>query len=164
MTTQPERRYRHGIPGHDGFEPIFLDVRDDAGRGKRSIKGILNINVDRIGYLLAHRRITQAQHDAGRKLQADAELAQIGGYATGSGEPAGGNGYRGLSDAKLDAQARHASALRVLGPSGRKIVELVVISGHGLSKAEAIMRLPVGGGIGALSVALDVLAEHFGLI
>lgn len=156
-------RPAHARHGCDGEPQVFADIRDIDGAGKRSIKGLLNLNCDRIGYLLAHHRISQAQHDAGRKLQADAELAQIGGYATATGEPVGGNGFRGLSDSKLDAQARHASARAALGASGRHIVELVVISGHSLSKAEAIMRLPVGGGIGALSVALDVLASHYGL-
>ncbi len=151
------------LPGHDGFPPEFPEVRDTAGAGKRSIKGILNVNCDRLGYLLAHRRITEPQHDAGRRLQADAELAQIGGFATASEMAPGGNGYAGLSDTKLDAQTRHGAALRVLGRSGRHIVELVVISGHSLSKAEAVMRFPVGGGIGALTVALDGLAEHYGL-
>ncbi len=164
MDLRDEAIRRYGVvPGHDNEPPIFLDVRDAAGAGKRSIKGILNINVDRLSYLLAHRRITQAQHDAGRELQADAELAQIGGYATGSGEPAGGNGYRGLSDARLDAQTRHGAALRVLGASGRKIVELVVISGYSVEKAEVILRLPYRAGVGMLIGALDCLAHHYGL-
>ncbi len=151
------------LAGHDGFPPEFPEVRDVAGAGKRSIKGILNINCDRLGYLLAHRRISESQHDAGRRLQADAELAQIGGFATASETTAGGNGYAGLSDTKLDAQARHGAALRVLGRSGRHIVELVVISGHSLAQVEVMMRFPVGGGIGALTVALDLLSDHYGL-
>ena len=64
--------------GFDGNPPIFPGLRDLDGQGKRSNIGITNVNTDRLEYLFAHRRITEPQRDAGRKLQNDAQLAQIG--------------------------------------------------------------------------------------
>ncbi len=68
--------------GYDGNPPEFREARDLAGKGKRKSElGPQNIRVDRIEWLLAHKRIDLAQHSAGRKLQHDSELAQIGSYA-----------------------------------------------------------------------------------
>ncbi len=68
--------------GYDGNPPEFREARDLAGKGKRKSElGPQNIRVDRIEWLLSHKRIDVAQHSAGRKLQHDSELAQIGSYA-----------------------------------------------------------------------------------
>ena len=147
--------------GHDGERPEFMPVRDLAGAGKRETQSIVNANVDRLEWLLAHKRIELYQHQAGRKLQHDAELATIGGFASIGGT--GGGAGNVLSDAKCDAIARVNAARIAMGNSGWRILELVVLEGSPLNRAEARMRLRSGSGITALTVALDSLARHYGL-
>src|ERR1700693_6063906 len=67
-------------PGYDGSPPEFREARDVEGKGKRAAElGPQNIRVDRLEWLLAHRRIDVAQHAAGRRLQHDSDIAEIRG-------------------------------------------------------------------------------------
>jgi hypothetical protein len=158
---------RH-IPGRDGNKQEFLETRDLEGRGKREpARGGQNINVDRLEWLLAHRRIDVAQHAAGRRLQRDCELAAIGLYAVppdllkmGGKRPS--RGYL-ISDAKCDAIARVNAARARVGAPGFRILELVAIENLTLLDAARRMgelpdRLPL-----ALCVALDALASFYRL-
>lgn len=151
--------------GYDGNPPKFLPVRDLAGKGKRKLAGVYNANTDRLGWLEARRRISPTQLAAGRRLQHDWQQSQVGDYCALSGATMVRGGHHGswLPDAKLDAQARHGAAMRLLGHSGRVIVDRVVLQNIPMATAEAIMGLPEGGGIGALTVALDTLAAHYGM-
>src|SRR5258707_12968505 len=101
--------------GYDGNPPEFREARDLAGKGKRKSEfGPQNIRVDRIEWLLAHKRIDLAQHAAGRKLQHDSELAQIGSYATLTVVKEG-SGTNRLPYLKCDAIARVNATRRNVG-------------------------------------------------
>ena len=150
--------------GYDGNPPEFREARDLAGKGKRKSElGPQNIRVDRIEWLLAHKRIDVAQHSAGRKLQHDFELAQIGSYAILS-DAKGGSGTNRLPDLKCDAIARVNAARTHVGSGvGWRILELVVIENVSLEKAAARMRIHSRGALPALQGALDTLAAHYRL-
>ena len=151
--------------GYDGNPPEFREARDLAGKGKRKSElGPQNIRVDRIEWLLAHKRIDLAQHSAGRKLQHDSELAQIGSYAILT-DVKGGAGINRLPDLKCDAIARVNAARAHVGSRGVgwHILELVVIENISLEKAAAMMRIHSRGALPALQGALDALAAHYKL-
>ena len=151
--------------GYDGNPPEFREARDLAGKGKRKSElGPQNIRVDRIEWLLAHKRIDVAQHSAGRKLQHDSELAQIGSYAMLT-DVKGGSGTNRLPDLKCDAIARVNAARAHVGSKGVgwRILELVVIENRSLEKAAAQMRIHSRGALPALQGALDALAAHYRL-
>ena len=151
--------------GYDGNPPEFREARDIAGKGKRKSElGPQNIRVDRIEWLLAHKRIDLPQHAAGRKLQRDSELAQIGSYAILT-EVKGGSGTNRLPDLKCDAIARVNAARAHVGGKGVgwRILELVVIENISLEKAAATMRIHARGALPALQGALDALAAHYRL-
>ena len=151
--------------GYDGNPPEFREARDLAGKGRRKSEfGPQNIRVDRIEWLLAHKRIDLAQHSAGRKLQHDSELAQIGSYAILT-DVKGGSGTNRLPDLKCDAIARVNAARAHVGSKGIgwRILELVVIENLSLEKAAAMMRIHPRGALPALLGALDALAAHYKL-
>ena len=135
---------------------------DLTGKGNASRLGPEH-PVDRIDGF-AHKRIDVAQHSAGRKLQHDSELAQIGSYATLT-DVKGGSGTNRLPDLKCDAIARVNAARAHVGSRGVgwRILELVVIENISLEKAAAKMRIHSRGALPALQGALDALAAHYKL-
>lgn len=163
---------KHMRHGFDGNVPEFVAPRDLEGKGKRKIEGILNVNTDRLRYLEAHGRISSLHLAAGQKLQKAHEASETLRYAQSKDEPGNARGGSGAEVMSIEAQMakKHVkAALAYLGEDGERIVRLVAIGGSdgqgiSLARAECIMRLPVGGGIGALRVALGALARHYGLI
>lgn len=149
--------------GYDGNAPEFREARDLAGKGKREkVLGPQNIRIDRLEWLLAHKRIESYQHAAGRKLQKHSETAQIGGFSTFQGGM-GGSHATHLSDTKCDAVAAVNEARKHVGNGAWRILELVVIDNFSLEKAAAHMRIHARGALPALHIALDALARHYGL-
>lgn len=155
---------RHGYDGE--IPPVLEPVRDIDGDGKRTI--VREMRYDTVGWLLKHRRIDAYQEAAARRLQRDAETAEILPQASSG---TGGTPKLGvLSDAQLTAMVAHADALRAvrkafdtLGSAGEKLVTLVVIENKTLGKAAAIMRQQQQGALFALKIALDALAKFYGL-
>lgn len=147
--------------GFDGEVPEFREARDLDGKGRRqAILGPQNINVDRLEWLLAHKRIDAAQHAAGRRLQADSEQAQIGGFQTLQG-PGGGSGTTRLSDAKCDAIGRVNAARVHVGGSGWRMIEMVALENISLEKAAGRLRINTRGALPVLQAALDTLVSHY---
>lgn len=158
------------LPKHgcDGNPQIMREPRDIPGRGKRKIEGTQNINVDRLEWYQAHGHTEQFHTDAGRQLQHDCELAQIGGYASmGSG---GARSVRlvpsNLPDAKCDAIARVNRARDALEPGVWRLLELVVIDNLALEVAGYRLwrrHIRKHDRVKALVYALDQLAKHYGM-
>jgi len=153
----PMDQIRHGF---DGQPAEFIAFRDIEGSEARTI-GLFR-KIDRLEWLHSHKRIENHQFDAGRKLQSDIEQAQIVSYATLGAVP-GGVGTDRLSDAKCDAIARVNHVRIALRGIPWRILELVVIDGLTVEKAETRMRMRYRAGHGALLAALDTLAALYGL-
>lgn len=153
--------------GFDGQPPLMRDPRDLHGKGRRKIEATQNSNCDRLEWLLSHGKITECQLDAGRRLQADCELAQIGGFsAAGSGGPRLVNlASSNLPDAKLDAIARVGAARASLTPGAWLLVELVAVQNIQLAEAGRRLWGHCGRGepVGAIRFALDALAQFYGM-
>ena len=158
--------------GYDGNAPEFRlkrgsEVRDHTTGAviRDGEMGAVNVCVDRLEWLLAHKRIEPHQHTAGEYLQADWQLAEQLTFAT-AGAARSGGGTNRLADAKCDAHDRMNDAVERLGGNrsiGWKIVDLVILQNVSLEKAERSLALPLRSGLGALRGALDSLARLYGL-
>lgn len=155
--------------GYDGNAPEFREKRGsevrDPGTGaviRTAEFGTENINVDRIAWLLAHKRIERHQFDAGRQLQGDWELSKLENYASLRGGVSG-SGTNLLPDVKCDAIQRVGDARIRVGHMGWRILDMVVIRNISLEKCAAILRVKPASMSTGLQVALDALASHYGL-
>lgn len=151
--------------GYDGQIPEMHAARDLYGRGKRRLVRH-NVNASRIEWLFSHDVIQKHQLDAGRKLQYDALMSEMNGYARLSAVP-GTGGSRRLSDAKLDAAARVRAVCEALGGSnseGWRILQLVVIEEVIAREVGRRYGLSTAAVCGALRVALNVAARHYGML
>ncbi len=158
-----------GSIGYDGQPPEFRQKRGsevrDSKTGEIIREGEMsphNINVDRLAWLLAHKRITQTQHDAGERLQHDAELAETIPFTKLEGGR-GGGGMNLLPDIKCDAIDRVNRARAAVGHTGWRIIEMVALRNISLEKAGAILRVKPSSMTTGLMVALDALASHYGM-
>ncbi len=151
------------LVGYDGNVPELVSPRDLGGEGKRDLPELENANTDRIRWLYRHGKISDVQYYAAERLQLDAQLATIGGYASGGN--GGGNGPRGLADAKCDAMGRVNAARLSMVATAWRLVELVVLENNGLHVAGTRLWGHSGRGepLGALRFGLDSLAAHYGM-
>ncbi len=155
--------------GYDGSPPEFREKRGSEYRDPRTgaiirvaEMGIENINVDRIKWLLSHKRIEQHQFDAGRRLQGDWEISKLENYASLQGGRSG-SGTNLLPDVKCDAIQRCGDARKAVGHTGWRILDMVVIQNISLEKCGVILRVRPSSMSTGLQVALDALASHYGL-
>src|SRR5262245_30406419 len=127
--------------GYDGQAPEFREKRGSEVRDPRTgaiiregEMGTQNIRVDRLEWLLAHKRILPHQHEAGRQLQQDWELAELRAYSTlEGGKTSGGTGNL-LADVKCDAIKRRELARKAVGYTGWRLIELIAIEGLSCEK------------------------------
>lgn len=156
--------------GYDGQPPEFREKRGSEVRDPRTgtiirqgEMGIENVNIDRLAWLLAHKRIEPHQCDAGRRLQQDWELSELRAFSTFEGGKTTGGAGNLLPDVKCDAIKRREQARKSVGNSGWRIIEMVVIENKSLEKCAAILRVKPSSMSTGLMVALDALAAHYGL-
>lgn len=156
---------RHGF---DGQPPELITARDFRGDNVRELPERQNANSDRLHWLWCHDKISDAQYFAGKKLQADAQLAQIGTFAVSSIGAIRSVSHvpSNLPDSKLDAIARVNRARASMAATAWRLLDLVVV--ENIQPAEAGRRLwgraERGVALGALRFALDWLAQHYGLV
>lgn len=158
MTTQPKH-------GHDGNVPVFEASKDFVyvGGEREPVKGPQNINVDRIEWLFAHKRIQDYHKEAARRFQEDWELGLIYPVASMVLTGAGGRSCHQPADTKIDAMIRFSKAKAALGPKAGRLMERVVLERMSIEKAGATMGLNEKAAPGAFQIAIDVLAAHYGL-
>jgi hypothetical protein len=164
MTIQPKLQ-----PGHDGEPQLFIESKDFVYvNGEREpVLGPENVNVDRISYL-EHRGIIDKCHkEAARRFLEDCEKADIAPLATSPIAGVGGRTQRHdyhPSIQKIDAMRRKGAALKSLGPMAAHFIERVVVERMSAEKAGSGFGFNEKASVGALRIALDVLAAHYGLI
>lgn len=150
--------------GYDGNQPIFRPARDIVGQGKReTIDGPQNINIDRLEWMLDRQYIEPHHHAAGRKLQYYWEIVNRSGGMSLLGGGRGGSSMTSLSDAKCDAHAAMNTARAAISPMNWRIIELVVLDNMSSTAAMAKMRFNADSATSAVKLALDSLAQHYGL-
>jgi len=151
----------------------LLDERsidgDDKLRPSRTVT--FNAAESPLGWLLARGLVSQRQYDAGERLLADWERAQMAPRVTMSWDAAPiARGRRGsapqpdLGGAQIDAKRRFDNAIAAAGPDLADILWRVVCSGEGMRDAETALGWPARAGKLVLTLALDRRADFTALV
>ena len=137
-----------------------------TGRGRRSVT--INAAESPLGWLFARGLVTQRQFDAGERLRADWERAQLAPRVTMSWDAApmargrGGSAPERDSGAvQIDAKRRFDDAIATAGPGLADILWRVVCAGEGMRDAETALGWPARAGKLVLTLALDRIADYY---
>jgi len=149
-------------------------VNDDAPKGhakrpRRPARSVtVNLAESPLGWLFSRGLVTQRQFDAGERLRADWERAQLAPRVTMSWDAAPVSNRRGgssaapdLSASQIDARRRFHDAIATAGPGLADILWRVVCSGEGMREAESALGWPARAGKLVLAFALDRVAEYY---
>lgn len=135
-----------------------------AGRG-RTVR--VNVAESPLSWLAARGMVTARQSEAGERLRGDYEAAALGASVTMRWAPRvdGGGGDRGLApgERQVAAKRRFDGATRAAGPGLADVLWRVVCAGEALPQAEKALGWPTRSGRLVLTLALDRVADHYGL-
>lgn len=141
-------------------------ARTASGRAARSVT--VNGAESPLGWLRAHRLVSERQFDAGERLRGDWERAQLSPSVTMKWDSAPvargrGGSARGadLTGAQVDARRRFAAAIDSAGPGLADVLWRVVCAGEGMRDAETALGWPARAGKLVLTIALDRIADFY---
>lgn len=135
-----------------------------AGGGRRVT---VNLGESPLGWLRARGHVSARQYDAGERVRADWETAQLAPRVTMRWDPAatpGGGGAGKAIDptgAQLSAKRRFEAAVAAAGPGLSDVLWRVACAGEGLEAAETALGWPKRSGKLVLGLALDRVADHY---
>lgn len=160
MGRKPQARLLCDRPIGDG---------DVEPRGVGPVRSVtVNVAESPLGWLLARGLISQRQYDAGDRLRADWERAQLAPRVTMSWDSApvargrgGAAPERDLGGAQIDAKRRFDAAIAAAGPGLADILWRVVCAGEGMRDAESALGWPARAGKLVLTLALDRVAAYY---
>ena len=139
--------------------------RREPGVGRRRRGVTVNLADSPLGWLHAHGHLEDRLFDAGERLRADYERAQMGASVTMSWDPVRikGTGDQGLSqtERQISARTRFDGALAQAGKGLEDILWRVVCAGETLPIAEKTLKWPARSGKLVLKLALDRVADFY---
>ena len=143
--------------------------RRPAQSGGRSVT--VNVAESPLSWLHSRGHLSDRQFDAGERLRADWERAQLAPGITMRWDAVrikstgAGDSGRGLTsgERQIAAKARFDGAVAAAGPGLADVLWRVVCAGETLPDAEKAMAWPVRSGKLVLSLALDRVADHYRL-
>ena len=138
-------------------------------KGSRSARSVtVNLVESPLGWLLSRGLVTQRQFDAGERLRADWERAQLSPRVTMGWDAApmakgrgGAAGAPDLTGSQIDAKKRFQAAVDAAGPGLADILWRVVCAGEGMRDAETALGWPARAGKLVLTLALDRVAAFY---
>ena len=137
--------------------------RGPAGRRVRSVT--VNLAESPLTWLHSRGHLDDRQHDAGERLRADWERAQLAPSVTmrWDGVRTRGSGERDLTpgERQIAAKARFDAAIAAAGPGLADVLWRVACAGESLPTAEKALAWPVRSGKLVLRLALDRVAEFY---
>ena len=143
-------------------------VTEESPRAGRSVT--VNLAESPLSWLRSRGHVDARQFEAGERLRADYETASLGPRVTMQWSAApSSKGARGAPDALdptlagLSAKRRFDAAIAAAGPGLGDVLWRVVCAGEGLAMAEKGLGWPARAGKLVLGLALDRLADHYGL-
>lgn len=130
----------------------------------------VNLAESPLSWLRARGHVDARQYEAGERLRGDYETASLGARVTMRWDPSPtASGRRGAPNG-LDPTLAGIAAKRrfdaAVGAAGRGLADIlwrVVCAGEGVSVAERGLGWPARSGKLVLGLALDRLADHYGL-
>lgn len=132
-------------------------------RRRRSVT--VNLAESPLSWLHAHGHIDDRLFDAGERLRADFERAQLSPSLTMSWEPVriAGTGDRGLNptERQIAARRRFDEAVAAAGKGLSDILWRVVCSCETLPVAEKALQWPARSGKLVLKIALERVADYY---
>ena len=133
------------------------------GTTRRSV--MVNLAESPLGWLAARGLVTPRQLEAGERLRADHERAQLAPSVTMRWSVRVDGGGTGLdpTTAQLVAKQRFDAAVAGVGPGLSDILWRVVCAGEPLPASEKALGWPARAGRVVLTLALDRLASHYRL-
>lgn len=143
--------------------PARTGVGSASGRGRRTVT--VNLAESPLTWLHARGHLSDRQFDAGERLRADWERAQLAPSVTMRWDPVQvrGSGDRGLTpgERQLAARARFDGAIAAAGAGLADILWRVVCAGESLPVAEKALAWPTRSGKLVLRLALDRVADFY---
>lgn len=147
-------------------QTIDGDVRLFRDAPRRSVT--VNVAESPLGWLFSRSLISSRQFDAGERLRADWERAQLAPRVTMSWDAAPVARGRGgaaakpdLGGAQIDAKRRFDAAIASAGPGLADILWRIVCAGEGMREAETALGWPARAGKLVLTFALDRVADYY---
>ena len=133
------------------------------GTTRRSVT--VNLRESPLAWLAARGLLSARQVEAGERLRADYERAQLAPSVTmrWAARVDGGGGELDPTTAQLAAKRRFDVAIAAAGVGLADILWRVVCAGEGLPSAEKAFGWPARAGRVVLGLALDRIASHYGL-
>ncbi|MEG3182003.1 DUF6456 domain-containing protein [Sphingomonas sp. LT1P40] len=130
----------------------------------------VNLAESPLGWLRSRGLVNSRQFEAGERLRGDYEMAALGPRVTMSWDAAptarrGGVPGGGLDPtlSQISAKRRFDAAVAAAGPGLSDILWRVVCAGEAMPDAEKALGWPARAGRLVLTLALDRLADHYGL-
>ncbi|MCW3834517.1 DUF6456 domain-containing protein [Sphingomonas canadensis] len=141
-----------------------------AGAGPRRRSVTVNLAESPLSWLFARGHADARQFEAGERLRADYETAALPPRVTMRWDAGPRSAGRRGPDAPLDptlaqiaARRRFDAAMAAAGPGLADILWRVVCAGEGMGAAERALGWPSRAGKLVLGLALDRVADHYGL-
>jgi hypothetical protein len=139
--------------------------RAAPARRRRSVT--VNLAESPLSWLRARGHVNARQYEAGERLRGDYETAALGPRVTmrWDASPRGPRGGPGLDPtaAQAAAKRRFDAAVDSAGPGLADILWRVICAGERLAGAEKALGWPSRAGKLVLGLALDRVADHYGL-
>ncbi len=139
--------------------------RRGGGVSRRRRSVTVNLGESPLTWLHAHGHLEDRLFDAGERLRADFERAQLGPSVTMRWDPVRikGSGEQGLTqtERQLAARQRFDGALANAGKGLQDILWRVVCGGESLAVAEKALEWPARSGKLVLRLALDRVADFY---
>lgn len=133
--------------------------------GRRRSSVTVNVAESPLSWLHAHGHLEDRLFDAGERLRADYERAQLSPSLTMRWDPVRirGTGEQGLTagEKQIAARSRFDGALKQAGKGLQDILWRVVCGGETLPVAEKSLSWPARSGKLVLKIALDRVADYY---
>lgn len=143
----------------------FGVTRAGPQRGRRSVT--VNLAESPLGWLHARGLVDDRQVEAGERLRADYERANLPPRTTmrwdTTPRTTGAAQALTATEAQVAAKRRFDTAMADVGPGLHDIVWRVICAGEGVPAAERALGWPARAGRLVLTLALDRLAAHYRL-
>ena len=140
------------------------------GKRPRGRSVTVNVAESPLAWLAARGLVSERQSEAGERLRADYETAAIAPALTmrwqarvDEGGWTGGAGGLSPAERQVAAKRRFDAAVAAAGRGLSDILWRVICAGEGLPAAERELGWPARSGRLVLGLALDRLADHYGL-